>query len=216
MIEKLIAYTDIKSPYAYLALAPTLNLAAKVGVDVDWLPYTLDIPDYLGDAELDAAGNVIREERTAHQWRRVKYSYMDVRRYANLRGLTIRGHPKIRDTSYASMGLLWARRQGMTEEYLNAIFPLFWRRELDVETPTILADAMAGAGIDITGFPDWMAVEGRADHDRLRTETEAKGVFGVPWFIWRDEMFWGREALPLIRYRMTGEMPEWGADLGLA
>ena len=26
----------------------------------------------------------------------------------------------------------------------------------------------------------------------------------------------GREALPLIRQRITGVMPDWGADLGLA
>ena len=216
MTGKLIAYTDIKSPYAYLALEPTLRLARKAGVQIDWLPYTLDIPDYLGDAEFDADGNVVRESRTPHQWRRVKYSYMDVRRYANLRGLTIRGHPKIRDTSYASMGLLWARERGQAEIYLKAIFPPFWKRELDVETPATLADAMDGAGIDTIGFREWTASEGRTEHDRLRQETEAQGVFGVPWYIWDGEPFWGREALPLVGYRITGQMPDWAPDLGLA
>ena len=216
MPDTLTAYTDIKSPYAYLALEPTLRLARRTGVQIDWLPYTLDIPDYLGDAELDGDGNVVRQSRTPHQWRRVKYSYMDVRRYANLRGLTIRGHPKIRDTSFASMGLLWARRQGLAQAYLTAIFPPFWKRALDVETPATLAEAMAAAGIDIAGFVDWTAADGRAEHDQLQADTEAAGVFGVPWYVWQDEPFWGREALPLIAHRITGQMPDWGADLSLA
>jgi 2-hydroxychromene-2-carboxylate isomerase len=69
-------YTDYKSPYAYLAKDPAYVLARDFGVRLDVLPYVLNIPDFLGSARLDAAGNVVEEQRTAHQWRRVKYSYM--------------------------------------------------------------------------------------------------------------------------------------------
>ena len=48
--------------------------------DIEWLPYTLDIPSYLGSARLDKRGEVIESNRNAHQWRRVRYSYMDCRR----------------------------------------------------------------------------------------------------------------------------------------
>ena len=46
------------------------------GVRLEILPYVLNISEFLGSAKLDAAGNVIEQNRTAHQWRRVKYSYM--------------------------------------------------------------------------------------------------------------------------------------------
>ena len=75
-------YTDYKSPYAYLAKDLAYALERDFGVRLDVLPYVLNIPDFLGSARLDAAGNVIEEQRTAHQWRRVKYSYMDCRRQA--------------------------------------------------------------------------------------------------------------------------------------
>ena len=79
-------YTDYKSPYAYLAKDPAYALESIPGVKLDILPYVLNIPDFLGSAKLDEAGNVVEEQRSAHQWRRVKYSYMDCRREANLRG----------------------------------------------------------------------------------------------------------------------------------
>jgi 2-hydroxychromene-2-carboxylate isomerase len=105
-------YTDYKSPYAYLAKDPAYAIARDFGARLDVLPYVLNIPDFLGSARLDDAGNVIEQQRTAHQWRRVKYSYMDCRRQARKRGLTIRGTVKIWDTVLGACGLLWAKRQG--------------------------------------------------------------------------------------------------------
>ena len=207
MGRTLTVYVDVKSPYAYLALDPVRSLAARCGVSVDWLPYTLDIPDYLGSAEVDAAGNVVAEDRSAHQWRRVRYAYMDVRRLANLRGLTIRGTRKIWDSSLASIGLLWARRHGSSEAYLDRVFPPFWRRDLDIEDIAVIEDTLAAVGIQTQGFTDFVIGEGRLQHDTLRDAAEAAGVFGVPWMVWQDEVFWGREALPLIEFRMTGAFP---------
>jgi 2-hydroxychromene-2-carboxylate isomerase len=73
------AYIDYKSPYAYLAKDPGYELERDFGVYIDWLPYVLDIPSFLGSARVDEAGRVIEEQRNAHQWRRVRYSYMDCR-----------------------------------------------------------------------------------------------------------------------------------------
>jgi 2-hydroxychromene-2-carboxylate isomerase len=55
------AYTDYKSPYAYLAKDSTYALATACGATVEWKPYVLDIPRYLGSARVDSAGNVVEE-----------------------------------------------------------------------------------------------------------------------------------------------------------
>ncbi len=111
-IRSIKIYSDYKSPYAYLAKDLAYDLERETGVALDWLPYTLDIPAYLGSAKVDNAGGVLEESRNAHQWRRVKYSYMDCRREANLRGLTIRGTQKIWDSRKSNIGLLYAKAQG--------------------------------------------------------------------------------------------------------
>src|ERR1700741_199577 len=106
-------YSDYKSPYASLAKDPAYDLERDTGARLDWLPYTLDIPAYLGSAKVGADGTILEETRNAHQWRRVKYSYMDCRREANRRGLTIRGPRKIFDSSLANIGLLYAKHHGV-------------------------------------------------------------------------------------------------------
>ena len=62
-------YIDYKSPYAYLAKDLAYDLERETGVALDWLPYTLDIPSFLGSARVDAGGDVEEESRNAHQWR---------------------------------------------------------------------------------------------------------------------------------------------------
>ena len=194
-------YTDYKSPYAYLAKDPGYALESIPGVRLDILPYVLNIPDFLGSAKLDAAGNVVEEQRTAHQWRRVKYSYMDCRRQARKRGLTIRGTVKIWDTVLGACGLLWAKRQGdaVLRGYHDRVFERFWKRELDIENIAVVTSVLAEAGADTTGFAAYAGGEGPAEVDRIRIEAEAAGVFGTPTFVIDGELFWGSEHLPDIR-----------------
>jgi hypothetical protein len=54
-------YTDYKSPYAYLAKDLVYELERDFPVRIDWLPYRLDIPSFLGSARLDDNGRVIEE-----------------------------------------------------------------------------------------------------------------------------------------------------------
>ena len=202
-MPRLIHYFDYKSPYAYLAQEPTRRLGQELGVEIEWQPYTLDIPAYLGRAELDDDGKDLIGTRNDHQWRRVRYAYMDCRREATKRGIVLRGPRKIFDSSIAHIAFLFGRGREGVERFHDAVYEKFWRRELDLESPAAIAGELAAAGIDPAGFPAFLAGEGRALHDRLREEACAKGVFGVPSYLVDDELFWGTERLERVRERLS-------------
>jgi 2-hydroxychromene-2-carboxylate isomerase len=194
-------YSDYKSPYAYLAKDLAYELERDSPFRLDWLPYVLDIPSFLGSARVDGEGRVLEQVRNAHQWRRVRYSYMDCRRQANKRGLVIRGPQKIWDSTLAACGMLWAKRQGdsVLRRYHDITFERFWKRELDIENPEDLGAVLAEAGAEEAGFATYAAEQGRREVDEICRAAEAKGVFGVPTFVIDGELFWGREHLPDIR-----------------
>ena len=196
--DTITVYSDYKSPYAYLAKDPTYALARDFPVRLLWQPYILDIPLYLGSARLDSDGRVIEEDRNPHQWRRVRYSYMDCRRQARKRGLVIRGTQKIWDSSLAAAGMLFAQSRGdsVFRRYHDTVFEQFWRRELDIESVAVLDAVLAGCGA--AGFTAY-AEEGRLAVDAISRTAEAEGVFGVPSFVVDGELFWGREHLDDIR-----------------
>jgi len=98
----LIVYVDVKSPYAYLAIEPTIQLGRDLSITIDWRPLTLDIPSYLGSARTDSSGKVVESKRSPAQWNAVRYAYRDAKRYARLRGITLYGTQKIWDSSHAT------------------------------------------------------------------------------------------------------------------
>jgi len=198
--QTLELFIDYKSPYAYLAKDPACRLAAETGVEIDWLPYILDIPAYLGSARVDGEGRVLEENRNAHQWRRVKYSYMDVRREANRAGLTIRGTRKIWDSSLAGIGLLFAKEHGVSRAWNDEVFERFWKRDLDIEDPSALKDVLKRAGANVAKFDAFLVGEGRQALKAVQEEAERRGVFGVPSFLLPDgDLYWGREHFARLR-----------------
>jgi 2-hydroxychromene-2-carboxylate isomerase len=199
-LRRVTVYIDYKSPYAYLAKDLAYKLERDLPVQLEWLPYVLDIPKFLGSARVDADGTVLEEDRNAHQWRRVRYSYMDCRRQARKRGLVIRGPQKIWDSTLAAAGMLYAQRAGeaVFRRYNDLVFERFWRRELDIEDAAVIAAVLTEAGADASRFADYAAV-GRAEVAEISRAAEESGVFGVPSFVVDDELFWGSEHLPDIR-----------------
>jgi 2-hydroxychromene-2-carboxylate isomerase len=202
----LAAYIDLKSPYAFIAIEPTRAMAASVGVAIDWRPFTLDIPSYLGSARLDRKGRVASSDRTPQQWTGVRYAYRDARRYASLTGRTLRGTVKIWDSSLAGIAMLWAKRQGrdVFDRFLDDAYDRFWRRELDIEDREVLESTLERAGAEVDGFPEFAEGEGRAEHDAINEEAFDAGVFGVPTYLVRDECWFGREHLPRVAWLLGG------------
>ena len=200
-------YFDYKSPYAYLAQEATYALEDDFGITVQRLPYTLDIPSFLGEARLNERGEDTIGTRSAHQWRRVRYSYMDCRREASRRGLIVRGPQKIWDSSRAHIAFLYAQTHGAARAFHDAVYLRFWRRELDLEDLSVLKGLLSECAIETHDFLDFVAGPGRVEHDRIREDAEALGVFGVPSWLVDGELFWGSERLELVRERIANSTP---------
>src|SRR5260370_41962322 len=119
MAHNVTLYIDYKRPYAYLAKAWAYELEREFGIQFIWLPYTLNIPGFLGTVE----------GRNDHQWRRIHYSYADARRLANRRGLMVRGPQKIFDSSIGAIEMLYAQRRGTLRTDNDIVFARLLRRE---------------------------------------------------------------------------------------
>ena len=223
----LIIYIDFKSPYAYLSVAPTREMLSKLNVIADWRPFVLDIPSYLGSAKLDKGGKkVSKQNRTEEQWSGVKYAYFDCRRYANLSGMTIRGTVKIWNTDLPSIGMLWVKQfsdlagqceaGSLLERYIDSIYDPFWKRELDVENPSMILKVLKEIGAPTDGFLDYIKGKGASLNEKLQRSAFKAGVFGVPTYILpnesvndpKHEKFFGREHLSRISWLLSGRNGE--------
>src|SRR5436190_16755869 len=161
-------YTDYKSPCAFVANKRLFELEEKHGAQLEWLPYTLRIPEFMGTVE----------ERTPHFWRKVRYTYMDARRHANAQGLTIKGPRRIYNGFYASAGMLFAQRHGFFRPYHDTVFKKFWTHELDIDELPEMIDVIKATGGSAAEYEAYLHGEARAEHDRIIDEAEDPGLFG--------------------------------------
>jgi len=201
----LIVYVDIKSPYAFVAIQPILELEQSLDVQFDWRPLTLDIPSYLGSAR-KKAGKVVESNRSPRQWNMIKYAYRDARRYAERQGYMLKGTEKIWDSSLANIAILWVCQTNRPAlgNYFAKVYPAFWRRELDIEDVEIVESTLSHAGVETNGFREFQKADGKVQHDQLQSQLHQQGIYGVPSFVIEDKVLFGREHLPLIRWMLGG------------
>ena len=62
----------------------------------------------------------------------------------------------------------------------------------------------AAQGADADAFLAWSEAEGPGVLARLEETIRGRGVFGVPAFLIDDEVFLGRQHLPMIRWILHG------------
>src|SRR5205823_2691793 len=153
MTEEIKFYYDYKSPFTYLAFAPALALETTHDVRLRFIPHELDIRSaYGGDLQ----------QRPEREWFKVRYLYADARRFANERGMIIRGPQKIFDSRRALISGIYAQRRGCFREYSQRVFERFFKRELDLEDAQALAALLTEVGLDSNDFVRFATHEGAA------------------------------------------------------
>ena len=172
-------------------------------MELEWLPYTLRVAEFMGTVE----------ERTPHFWRKVRYAYMDARRYANAQGLTMKGPRRIYDAFYSSVGMLFAQRHGIFRPYHETVFRRFWSHDLEIDDLAAIADVIASVGGSPEAFRAYVAGPARAEHDGIIEEAETLGVFGVPTMVFNGELFWGGDRIDMLIERI-GNPASAAAALG--
>jgi 2-hydroxychromene-2-carboxylate isomerase len=182
-------YSDFKSPYAYLAFDPAMALPDRFKISVRWIPFQLRVKG--------------KGERSTYSEYKVKYSYMDARRFAKGRGLWIRGPLKVYDTTPAAIGGLFADKHGRLLDYGRIAFKQFFLREFEADQPEAVARLLNSIGLSDREYLEYFSGEGREAYDRCQNEAAADHVFGVPFFLFRGEPFWGHDRLPLLEQRLS-------------
>lgn len=193
--QPLTLCVDFKNPHAFLAVSPTVALAAELGLTVNWLPR---MAPAIERPTLPSAGDA---RGVRHRRFRAEYTAREIGRYAEVHGLVIRDIYRRPDVTLASIGLLWARRAGpgSTQRYVTAVFAGHWDGSLDLEQPAELEAVLAASGAAADGFAAFVAGDGRTELAALQDALIERGVFTVPTYFVAGELFVGRAHLPMIR-----------------
>jgi len=182
-------YSDYKSPFAYLAFEPGLELEKRYDVSVRWIPFQLRVKD--------------KGERSLYSEYKTRYSYLDARRWAKSKNLIVRSQPKVYDTRIALIGGLFAQKHDRLPPFNLKVYELFWKRELQPDDAAQVAAVVSSVGLSAEQYRDYLAGEGDADYERAQEEAATDHIFGVPIFVFEKEPFWGYDRIPVLEQRLT-------------
>lgn len=186
--EEIKMYSDYKSPFAYLAFDPAFALEQRYRVRVRWIPFQLRIKG--------------KGERSVYSEYKVRYSYLDARRWARPRNILIRGPRKIYDTTPALIGGLFADERGRLLDYSRKAYELFFKHEFEADQPDAVAALLASLGLDADDYRAYLAGPGQTAYARAQDEAAADQVFGVPLLLFKREPFWGYDRLGMLEDRL--------------
>jgi 2-hydroxychromene-2-carboxylate isomerase len=181
-------YSDYKSPFAYLAFDPAFALERRYNVTIRWIPFQLRIKG--------------KGQRSVYSDYKARYSYLDARRWAKPRGITIRGPLKVYDTTPALIGGLFARRHGRLFDYSRRAFEQFFKRAFEADQPEAVAVLIESLGMPSAEYLDFLRGEGAREYEAAQREAADDHVFGVPLFIFDGEPFWGHDRIPGLEERL--------------
>ena len=189
-LEELKLYYDYKSPFAYLAAEPAFALPDRFRVRLRWIPYVLRLKG--------------KGERSIYSEWKAQYSYQDARRWANQRGgFPIKGPLKVYDSTPALIGGLFAQREGFFRAYTLETYARFFRRELEIDQPDVVAAHIATLGGSADAYRAYLAGDGAAALEASIDEAHADQIFGVPIFVFRGERFWGHDRMAMLEERLV-------------
>ncbi|MBW2391534.1 MAG: DsbA family protein [Deltaproteobacteria bacterium] len=192
---KLTVVLDIRHPFAYLALRPAIELGQDAGVEINWLPLrsqTLRPP--LASSPDDDRG--IR-----HRLRRAQMIAREIAVYAEARGLQIDEPYRDGPSTAFELAWLWVRDAAAKslEPFLEQAFRCYWALDLDVGSIEDVANVVEQCGLESVAFREWARDEAEAASS-ISEQLAQAGVFQTPAYLVGDEVFFGRQHLPMIRW----------------
>jgi 2-hydroxychromene-2-carboxylate isomerase len=182
---------DFGSPNAYLSHKVLPGIAQRCGVGIDYVPVLLG-------GLFKMTGNRSPAEAFAGIKNKPEYAALETRRFVKRHGLdAYRFNPHFPvNTLQIMRGAVAAKRLGVFERYVDAVFSAMWEQGLKMDDPAVIESALASAGLDAA------ALMAAAQDAEVKAELVAntqrafeQGAFGSPSFLVGDELYFGKDTL---------------------
>lgn len=130
------------------------------------------------------------------------YRFLEMRRFRDILGMPINLEPKYMTQSVEipSRFAIAAIQLGFDgASLIQAIMTALWVEERDIEDTDTLIAIAAGLGMDGSAILAQSRTKAAAEKYYQNTDDAvSRGVFGAPFYFFRDEGFWGQDRLDML------------------
>lgn len=199
-MDEPVFYYDFGSLNAYLAWRLLPGIEQRTGERFEQIPVLLG-------GIFKATGNRSPVEAYAGVPAKLAYEFREIDRFIARHGIDeFRMNPHFPvNTLMLMRGAVAAEAMDLTEAYVAASFHYMWEDPHKLDDPEVLEAALEEAGLPAEELLE--LIQDQNIKDELVANTQAaieQGVFGLPSFIVRGELFFGKDRLREVEEAILG------------
>jgi 2-hydroxychromene-2-carboxylate isomerase len=189
MTETIDYYFWINSDWAYFGNPRLKAMAERYKLEINYYPVDLG-------SVYARTGGIKLQLRSDE---RKNYRLLEMERFRDLLGMPINLHPKYMPATgqLPSCFVIAAQQRGIdVHDLVHAIMIATWVEDRDIEDEATLVAIADGIGLDGKGLlrEARLPAPERTYFDYTNTAVK-RGMFGAPFYFFRDEAFWGQDRL---------------------
>lgn len=193
-------YYDFGSPNAYLVHKVLPALASGAGTGVSYHPILLG-------GVFKATGNQSPFQAFAGVTGKIDYLRQEIARFIERHALPFAMNPHFPvNTLMLMRGAVFAEGKGWERLYIDTVFNAMWVGGEKMDDPETILRVLGEAGLPAQEIA--AATQDPAIKQALIDQTQAavdRGVFGAPTIFVGDEMFFGKDALVDLEWRLSSQ-----------
>ena len=196
-MKKILYFYSVASPFAYLGNKRLIEIAKKYSVEIIEKPI-----DLVGKVFVATGGVPVPQRHISRQ----NYRLLELKRWGEFLNIKINQKPKFfppKDPHIPALFCIASIDMGIKIEFGMKVLEQLWAQENDIsnlETLKLIANDLK------INFEDLNKL---AMSDKIKNIYEANtqeainmNIFGVPTYIYNNEMFWGQDRLELLEYSL--------------
>jgi len=187
-------YFDCSSPWTYIGFHNVLEMAKRIGVEIDWKPI-------LVGGVFNAINPSVYEGRAKPVKVKARYHLKDMQDWARLAGLEIKFPPSVFPVNSVKVmrACIVLKPEGKLVDFARAAFELYWSEDRDISEDVVFGEICTRAGVQADALTARIQVPEIKDQLRANTdELIARGGFGSPTMFVGNDMYFGNDRIVLV------------------
>ena len=196
-MKKILYFYSVASPWSYLGIKRLKEISKKYSAQIIEKPI-----DLVGKVFVATGGTPVPQRHISRQ----NYRLLELKRWGEFLNIKINQKPKFfppKDPHLPALFCLASIDMGINMDFSSKVLEHLWVKENDIsniDTLKLIADDLKISFEELSKL---------ATSDKIKKIYEANtqeainmNIFGVPSYVYNNEIFWGQDRLELIEYSL--------------
>jgi len=196
-MKKILYFYSVVSPWSYLGIKRLNEISKKYSAQIIEKPI-----DLVGKVFVATGGTPVPQRHISRQ----NYRLLELKRWGEFLNIKINQKPKFfppKDPHLPALFCLASIDMGINMDFSSKVLEHLWVKENDIsniDTLKLIADDLKISFEELSKL---------ASSDKIKKIYEANtqeainmNIFGVPSYVYNNEIFWGQDRLELLEYSL--------------